>query len=107
MKLSKLLDDTDESEQRLKDQLKFMARNGCQNSRSKARCLQVSSDLKDDEDDETRDILAKGLTAPKFLIEMQARALERELRHQKAQERRATLEREKEAQRIATEEEKV
>lgn len=106
MKLSKLLDDTDESEQRLKDQLKFMARNGCQNSRSKARCLQVASDLKDNEDDEAQSILAKGLTAPKFLVEMQARALDRELRHQKAHERRAALNREKELLRLAAEEQK-
>lgn len=107
MKLSKLLEDTDDSESRLKEQLKYMAKNGCQNSRSKARCLQIASDLKDQEDDETQNLLAKGLSAPKFLIEMQARALEREMRHQKAQERRVMLDREREILRIAAEEEKV
>lgn len=84
-----------------------MAKNGCQNSRSKARCLQIASDLKDQDDDETQSLLAKGLSAPKFLIEMQARALEREMRHQKAQERRVMLERDKELLRMAAEEEKV
>lgn len=107
MKLSKLLEDTDDSKSRSKDQLKFMAKNGCHNSRSKARCLQIANDLKDEDDDEAQKLLAKGLSAPKFLIEMQARALERELRHQKAQERRVTLDREREALRVAAEEEKV
>lgn len=107
LKLSKLLEDTDDSKTRSKEQLRFMARNGCHNSRSKARCLQIANDLKNEEDDEEQQLLAKGLSAPKFLIEMQARALERELRHQKAQVRRVTLEREREALRLAAEEEKV
>lgn len=108
LKLSKLFEDMDEAENHLKDDLRFVARNGCQNSRSKARCLQIAGKLKDPEDDEQyANLQAKGLTAPKFLIEMQARALEREMRHQQAQQRRENLEREKEAMRIAAEEEKV
>lgn len=107
LKFSKLMEDTSEAENRLKEQLKNLARKGCQNSRSKARCLQIAGNLKDEEDDEMQNLQAKGLSAPKFLIEMQARALEREMRHQQAQKRREDLEREREAIRIAAEEEKV
>lgn len=107
MKLSKLLDDTNEAENHLKEELNIVARTGCQNSRSKAKCLQIAGNLKDKEDDMKSELQAKGITAPKFLIEMQARALERELRHQDAQRRREALEREKEALRLASEEEKV
>lgn len=108
MKLSKLLEDTNEAESHLKEGLSMVAKNGCQNSRSKAKCLQIAGNLRDKEDDELRsDLQAKGITAPKFLIEMQARALEREMRHQEAQRRREALEREKEALKLAAEEEKV
>lgn len=108
LKLSKLFDDMSEAETNLKEELKFVAKNGCQNSQSKARCLQIVGKLKDQEDEERYlNLQAKGLTAPKFLVEMQARALEREMRHQQAQQRRENLEREKEAMRIAAEEERV
>lgn len=107
MKLNKLLDDTNEAENHVKEQLNIVAKTGCQNSRSKAKCLQIAGNLKDKEDDMKSELQAKGITAPKFLIEMQARALERELRHQEAQRRREALDREKEALRLASEEEKV
>lgn len=108
LKLSKLFEDMNEGENHLKEGLKFVARNGCQNSRSKARCLQIAGKLKDGEDDERyQNLQAQGMSAPKFLIEMQTRALKREMRHQKAQQRRENLEREKEALRIAAEEGKV
>lgn len=108
LKLSRLFEDMSEAENHLKEGLKFVARNGCQNSRSKARCLQIAGMLKDGEDDEQyHNLQAKGLSAPKFLIEMQARALEREMRHQQAQQRRENSEREKEALRIAADERKV
>lgn len=108
LKLSKLFEDMNEAENHLKEGLKFVARKGCQNSRSKARCLQIAGNLKDGEDDERyQNLQAKGLSAPKFLIEMQSRALEREMRHQRAQQRREILEREKEALRIAAELERV
>lgn len=107
MKLSKLLEDTNEAENHLKEELVLVAKTGCQNSRSKAKCLQIAGNLKDKDTDLDSGLQAKGITAPKFLIEMQARALEREMRHQEAQRRREVLEREKEALRIAAEEEKV
>lgn len=108
LKLSKLIEDTTDAESDLKSQLKFVARNGCQNSRSVARCLQIAGNLKDEEDDSKYNQLqANGLKAPKFLIEMQARALEREMKHQQAQERRDRLEKEREAMRVAAEDAKV
>lgn len=108
LKLSKLLEDTNEAENHLREELELVARNGYANSRSKAKCLQIAGNLKDKDDKETQDELqAKGITAPKFLIEMQARALERAMRHQEAQRRREDLAREKEAMRLAAEEEKV
>lgn len=108
MKLSRLLEDADESQGEIKADLKFVARKGCQKSRSKARCLQIAGNLKDPADDVEHDVMqAKGLTAPKFLVEMQARALDREMKHRQAQERRQNLEREKEEMRLAAEEAKV
>lgn len=107
MKLSKLLECTSEAENHLREELESVAKTGCQNSRSKAKCLQIAGNLKAKDDEIKSDLEAKGITAPKFLIEMQARALEREMRHQEAQRRREALDREKEAMRIAAEEEKV
>lgn len=108
MKLARLLEDADESHGEIKADLKFVARNGCQKSRSKARCLQIAGNLKDPADDTVHDAMqAKGLMAPRFLVEMQARALEREMKHRHAQERRQNLEREKEEMRLAAEEAKV
>lgn len=107
MKLSKLLEDTNEAEHHLKEELGMVIRNGGANSRSKAKCLQIAGNLKDKNESEDFDLHAKGTRVPKFLIEMQARALERQMRHQEAQRRREAIEREKEAMRIASEEEKV
>lgn len=108
LKLSKLLDDTNEAEQQLKEELGIVAKNGCANSRSKAKCLQIASNLKDkDEREQSDELQAKGTKAPKFIIEMQARAMERQIRHREAQSRREALEREKEAIKLAAEEEKV
>lgn len=107
MKLSKLLDDTNDAGNHLKEELRMVAKTGCPNSRSKAKCLQIAGNIKDKADDIESELQAKGVGAPKFLIEMQARALEREMRHQEAQRRREALEREKEALKLAAEEEKV
>lgn len=108
MKLSRLLEDADDSQTDLKADLKFVARTGCPRTRSKARCLQIAGNLKDSNDDTEHDIMqARGLTAPKFLVEMQSRAMERELRHRQARERRENIDREKEELRLAGEEAKV
>lgn len=41
LKLSKLTEEAKESKATIKDELKSVIRNGCANSRAKARCLQV------------------------------------------------------------------
>lgn len=107
MKLSKLLDATSDSEAHLRAELQMVAKNAYPNARTKAKCLQIAGNLKGDEDDSNSDLRATGMKAPKFLIEMQARALERQMRHQEAQQRREALDREKEAMRLAAEDEKV
>lgn len=91
----------------MKEELALVSKLGCANSRSKAKCLQIAGNLKDKEAEEKAELQAKGITAPKFLIEMQARALDRQMRHEEAHKRREALEREKETMRIAAEEEKV
>lgn len=107
MKLSKLMEEAGESQANVKQELKQVIRTGCPNSRSKARCLQVVSNLKDLQDDtEHTEIQARGLRAPKFLIEMQARTMEREMKHRQAKERREYLDWEKEQIRLAAEDAK-
>lgn len=101
------MDDTNGAENYLKEELDVVVKNGCANSRSKAKCLQIAGNLRDKNVDVKSELQAKGITAPKFLIEMQARALDRQMRHEEAQRRREALEREKEALRLAAEEEKV
>lgn len=108
MKLSKLSDEAKEAQVELKKELRQVIQMGCQPSRSKARCLQMIGNLKEQQDDdEYAKLQAKGLAMPRFLLEMQARALERETKHQQARERREVLEQEKEGQRVAVEESKV
>lgn len=108
LKLSKLSDNAKEAQYELKKELRQVIQMGCQPSRSKARCLQMVGNLKEpQDDDEYIKLQAKGLTMPKFLLEMQARALEREVKHQQAKERREHMEREKEEQRLVAEESKV
>lgn len=101
------MDDTNEAECHLRDELRMVAKKGCANSRSKAKCLQIAGNLREKTDETDAGIQAKGTTAPKFLIEMQARAMERQLRHEEAQRRREAIEREKETMRLAAEEERV
>lgn len=108
MKLTKLSDEAKEAQVELKKELRQVIQIGCQPSRSKARCLQMIGNLKEQQDDdEYAKLQAKGLTMPRFLLEMQARALERESKHQQARERREVLEREKDEQRLAAEDSKV
>lgn len=108
LKLSKLSEEAREAQMELKKELRQVIQTGNQQARSKARCLQMIGNLREEKDEEEYAILqAKGLTMPKFLVEMQARALERETKQQQAKERRENLEKEKEDQRLAVEEAKV
>lgn len=106
LKLSNLSEEARESKAKIKDELKHVIRTGCQKNRLKAKCLQIANNLKD-EDDEEYDSKLHARGTPKFLIEMEQRALERNMKHQEAQERRERLEQEKERQKIAAEEAKV
>lgn len=105
LKFTKITDQTKESKELIKQELKQVIRNGCAKLRSKAKCLQMVGNLKDAEDIELAKIQANGV--PKFLIEMEARAMERNERHKQARERRETLDRQKEELRLAAEEAKV
>lgn len=107
LKLTKLLDDRNEAENQLTEEISLVAKNGCANSRSKAKCLRITGNLKNKTIKPKSELQAKGTAVPKFLIEMQARSLEREMKHQEAQRRRENLDREREAMRLAAEEEKV
>lgn len=107
MKLSKLLGETNEAENHVKEELSTVVKKGCLNSRTRAKCLQIAGNLKVNTDDTSTEMQAKGTTAPKFLIGMQARAMDREMKHQEVQRRREALEREKEALKLAAGEEKV
>lgn len=108
LKLSRFSEDAQESQAAVRQELKNVLKTGSQVARSRARCLQIAGNLKDTEDDDAyAALLAKGLTMPKFLVEMQARASERETRHREARERREKLEKDKEEQRLAAEDAKV
>lgn len=108
LRLTKLSDEAKEAQCELKKELRQVIQMGCGPSRSKARCLQMIGNLKDPQDeDEYTKLLAKGSTVPRFLLEMQARAIEREVKHQQAKERRENAEKEREDQRLASEDAKV
>lgn len=66
---------------------------------------QIVANVKDEEDDEYAKLQARGV--PKFLIEMEQRAIERNRKHKEAKDRREQLEKEKEELRLAAEEAKV
>lgn len=66
---------------------------------------QIVANVRDEEDDEYAKLQARGV--PKFLIEMEQRAIERNRKHKEAKDRREQLEKEKEELRLATEEAKV
>ena len=105
LKLSKITEETNESKATVKQELRNAIKNGCSKLRSKARCIQIVANIKDEETDAYAQI--QGQCVPKFLVEMEQRALERNNRHRLARERRETLERDKEEQRLAAEEAKV
>lgn len=66
---------------------------------------QIVANVREDEDDEYAKLQAR--VVPKFLIEMEQRAMERNRKHQEAKDRREQLEKEKEEMRLAAEEANV
>lgn len=107
LKLHKLSEEAKEARQELKNELKSVIRSGDPKSKAKAKCLQLIGNLKDEEDDDLNKLQGRALLMPKFLQNMQERALERNVRHEQAKQRRHHQEAEREAQKFALEEAKV
>lgn len=106
LKLSKLSDEARAAKQELKEELANMVRRGDLKLRPKAKSIQIAGNIKTEEEDDTQ-LKAHGLQIPKFLVKMQARAMERTMKHQEAKERRMKLEQDREDARSAAEEAKV
>uniref|UniRef100_A0A1B0CEG2 Putative calponin similarity domain-containing protein n=1 Tax=Lutzomyia longipalpis TaxID=7200 RepID=A0A1B0CEG2_LUTLO len=104
LRLSKLSEEARNFKQDLKNELKQVAKTGDIRVRAKAKCLQIVSNLRDDDDEQK--LAAYGSVIPRFLAQMQERALERNLRHERAKERRRQLELEREEEKQAQEAEK-
>ncbi|GAB0090946.1 uncharacterized protein DMENIID0001_057310 [Sergentomyia squamirostris] len=104
LRLSKLSEEARNFKMDLKNELKQVAKTGDIRVRTKAKCLQIVSNLRDEEDENK--LTAYGSVIPRFLAQMQERALERNLRHDRVKERRRQLEREREEEKYAQEEEK-
>lgn len=109
LKLNRLTEATQKSQAAAKEELRNVIRHGNAKLRSTARCLQLVGNLREKEDESAADEFAKlqAKGVPKFLVDMQTRAMERNARHQEARDRRERLEREKEEQRLAAEAAKV
>ncbi|XP_011190867.2 uncharacterized protein LOC105217523 [Zeugodacus cucurbitae] len=106
LKLNKLSDEAKEARQDLKNELKTIIRHGDPKFKAKAKCLQLIGNLRDEKDDNATSLQGRALLMPKFLLKMEERALERNIRHEKARQRRLQQEAEKEAQKMAAEEAK-
>lgn len=110
LKLSKLSEEANEARYLLKEQLKTVIRVGEPKSKAKAKCLQLIGNLKDsdeNDDDKFNRLQGKAFLVPKFLQNMQERALERNIKHEQAKQRRLQAEAVREAQKNAQEEAKV
>lgn len=107
LKLSKLSDEARAAKQELKEELANMAKRGDLKLRPKAKSIQIAGNIKTEDDEDSQILTAHGLQIPKFLVKMQARAMERTMKHQEAKERRIKLEQEREDARLAAEEAKV
>lgn len=104
LRLSRLSEDAKKFKQDLREELRNAMRTGNVRIRAKAKCLQVVGDVVVEEEESK--FVAYGNMIPKFLSKMQERALERQIRHDQAKERRIMLDQEKDAQKLAIEEEK-
>lgn len=104
LKLNKIVKDTRSSQEELKKEIKQLLKMPNVKTRLKVKCLGMMANVKEPENDRMQ---ANGYMMPKFLIDMQERAFERNRRHQEAKERRERLEQEREDQRLALEEQKV
>ncbi|XP_055858956.1 putative protein tag-278 [Episyrphus balteatus] len=106
LKLNKLSDEAKVAREEIKAELKNALRTGDSKARAKAKCLQIMGNLRDEEDDEFARLQGKALLQPKFLTNMQERALVRSVKHEQAKQRRLHQEAEREAAKMAVEEAK-
>ncbi|XP_055919539.1 uncharacterized protein LOC129951428 [Eupeodes corollae] len=106
LKLNKLSDEAKEARQEIKAELKNALRTGDSKARAKAKCLQIMGNLRDEEDDEFTRLQGRAMLQPKFLSNMQERALVRSVKHEQARQRRLHQEAEREAAKMALEEAK-
>lgn len=104
-----MFDESKHSNFEIKTELNNIIRNGTVRLRTKAKCLQINSNLKDETNQEENieiNLQAKGSEAPTFLVKMQARAVERSKKHAEAREKRERLQKEKEEAKTAAEDAK-
>lgn len=104
LRLSRLSDEAKKFKQDLREELRNAMRTGDVRLRAKAKCLQVVGDVVEEQENR---FVAYGNMIPKFLAKMQERAVERQLRHEQARDRRMILDQERDAQKQAVEDEKV
>lgn len=108
LKLNKIIDEHKQSKEEVKQELRTVIKTGEVKNRTKAKCLRIVANLRDEEDeDEFSRLRGKALIMPKFLVNMQERAMERNVKHEQAKQRRLQQEAEREAAKIAAEEAKV
>lgn len=108
LKLNKIIDEHKQSKEEVKQELRTVIKTGEVKNRTKAKCLRIVANLRDEEnEDEFSRLRGKALIMPKFLVNMQERAMERNVKHEQAKQRRLQQEAEREAQKIAAEEAKV
>ncbi|XP_037904120.1 calponin homology domain-containing protein DDB_G0272472 [Hermetia illucens] len=107
LKLNKIIDEHKQSKEEVKQELRTVIKTGEVKNRTKAKCLRIVANLRDEEDeDEFSRLRGKALIMPKFLVNMQERAMERNVKHEQAKQRRLQQEAEREAAKIAAEEAK-
>lgn len=104
LRLSRLSDEAKKFKQDLREELRNAMRTGDVRLQAKAKCLQVVGDVVEEQENR---FVAYGNMIPKFLAKMQERAVERQLRHEQARDRRMILDQERDAQKQAVEDEKV
>ncbi|XP_037957415.1 uncharacterized protein LOC119687232 [Teleopsis dalmanni] len=107
LKVNNFTKEAQEARQDIKNELKAVLKSGDPKSKAKAKCLQIIGNLQDSDDESNLARLrGKAMLLPKFLQNMQERALERSVKHEQARQRRLQKEAEREAQKAALEEAK-
>ncbi|XP_067622627.1 uncharacterized protein [Eurosta solidaginis] len=106
LKLNKLSEQAKEVRLDLKNDLNSMIQHGDPKIKAKAKCLLLIGNLREEKKENLASLQGKAMILPQFLRDMQERALERSVRHEKARQRRLQQEAEKEAHKMAAEEAK-